>query len=110
LEELNEILSYQYASAKERDFSGVIKSFKEYLVGQCVYCNHCLPCPSNIDIGQVTRLLDNARLGMTAEAKAKYDALEAKASECTTCNTCVNRCPFDVNVVSNMKEAASIFR
>ena len=110
LEELNEILSYQYASAKERDFSGVIKSFKEYLVGQCVYCNHCLPCPSNIDIGQVTRLLDNARLGMTAEAKAKYDALEAKASECTTCNTCVNRCPFDVDVVSNMKEAASIFR
>jgi len=110
LEQLDEILSYQYASANERDFSGVIKSFKEYCVGQCVYCNHCLPCPSNIDIGQITRLLHNARLGITAETKANYDALEAKASECTACNACRNRCPFDVDVISNMKEAASIFR
>jgi hypothetical protein len=110
LEQLNEILSYQYAPAKERDYSGVIKSFKEYHVGQCVYCNHCLPCPSNIDIGQIIRLLDNAKLGMTAETKAMYDALEAKASECTACNACMNRCPFDVDVVSKMKEAANTFR
>lgn len=110
LEQLNEILSYQYAPAKERDYSGVIKSFKEYHVGQCVYCNHCLPCPSNIDIGQIIRLLDNAKSGMTAETKAMYDALEAKASECTACNACMNRCPFDVDVVSNMKEATNIFR
>jgi len=54
--------------------------------------------------------LHNARLGITAETKANYDALEAKASECTACNACRNRCPFDVDVVSNMKEAASIFR
>ena len=110
LEQLNEILSYQNAPAKERDYSGVIKSFNEYHAGQCVYCNHCLPCPSNLDIGQITRLLDHARFGMTAETKAKYDALEAKASECTACNACTNRCPFDVDVVSNMKEAASMFR
>jgi predicted aldo/keto reductase-like oxidoreductase len=109
LEQLDEILSYQHATAEERDYSEIIKSFKEYYVGQCVYCNHCLPCPSNIDIGQITRLLDNARSGMTAETKAKYDALEAKASECTACNACKSRCPFDVDVVSNMKEAANIF-
>jgi len=110
LEQLNEILSYQYAPTEERDYSGVIKSFKEYYVGQCVYCNHCLPCPSNIDIGQIIRLVDNAKSGITAETKAKYDALEAKASECTACNACRNRCPFDVDVVSNMKEAAKVFR
>jgi predicted aldo/keto reductase-like oxidoreductase len=110
LEQLDEILSYQYAPAEERDYSGVIKSFKEYYVGQCVYCNHCLPCPSNIDIGQIIRLVDNAKSGIAAETKAKYDALEAKASECTACNACRNRCPFDVDVVSNMKEAANIFR
>jgi predicted aldo/keto reductase-like oxidoreductase len=109
LEQLDEILSYQHATAEERDYSEIIKSFKEYYVGQCVYCNHCLPCPSNIDIGQITRLLDNARSGMTAETKAKYDALEAKASECTACNACKSRCPFDVDVGSNMKEAANIF-
>ncbi len=110
LEQLNDVLSYQYASAEERDYSGVIKSFKEYYAGQCVYCNHCLPCPANIDIGKIMRLLDNAESGITAETKAEYDALEAKASQCTACDSCRNRCPFGVDVVASMKEAAIIFR
>jgi predicted aldo/keto reductase-like oxidoreductase len=109
LDQLNELLAYHSASPDERDYSGVIKSFNEYHAGQCVYCNHCLPCPSNIDIGQIMRLLDHAKLGMTAEAKAKYAALEANASDCTACDACMNRCPFDVNVVANMKEAANVF-
>jgi predicted aldo/keto reductase-like oxidoreductase len=110
LEQLNGILSYQYAPAKERDYSGVIKRFKEYYVGQCVYCNHCLPCPSNIDIGQIIRLVDNAKSGITAETKAGYDALGAKASECTKCGVCMSRCPFNVDTISNMEKATSLFQ
>ena len=109
LEQLNEILSYQYASAKERDYSGVIKSFKEYYVGQCVYCNHCLPCPSNIDIGQVTRLLDAASRGLNESVKKDYNNLRVNASDCTRCGACIDRCPFNVDVISNMKKAVDTF-
>ncbi len=109
LEELDEVLSYQDATAEEKDYSEIVKSFKEYHTGQCVYCNHCLPCPSNIDIGQVTRLLDISKSGVTADAKAKYRALETKPSECTRCNLCRNRCPFEVDVISNMESAAALF-
>jgi predicted aldo/keto reductase-like oxidoreductase len=110
LEELDEVLSHEHATTAEKDYSEIVKSFKEYHTGQCVYCNHCLPCPSNIDIGQVTRLLDISKSGVTADAKTKYDTLEVKPSECTQCSTCKSRCPFDVDVISNMKSAASLFQ
>lgn len=109
LEELDEVLSYQDVAAAEKDYSEIVKSFKEYHTGQCVYCNHCLPCPSNINIGQVTRLLDISKSGVTADVKAKYDALEVKPSECTRCDICRSRCPFDVDVISNMESAATLF-
>ncbi len=109
-EELEEVLSYMDATPEEKDFSEIVKTFKEYQAGQCVYCNHCLPCPSNIDIGQVTRLLDTAETGLTDNVKAMYHALESKASDCTKCGACMNRCPFDVDVISTMERAASLFK
>jgi predicted aldo/keto reductase-like oxidoreductase len=108
LEELDEIFSYRNAAA-EKDYSEIVKGFKECKTGECVYCNHCLPCPSGIDIGRVTRLLDPNKLGLTAEAKAAYALLEIKASECTKCRACITRCPFDVDVVSNMERAVELF-
>jgi predicted aldo/keto reductase-like oxidoreductase len=107
LEELDEILSYQDATAAEKDYSEIVKGFKECEAGQCVYCNHCLPCPSGIDIGLVTRLLDVVRL--TEDVKATYNELETKASECTKCGVCMGRCPFNINIISNMERAANLF-
>lgn len=110
LQELDEILSYQDATAAEKDYSEIVKGFKEYEAGQCVYCNHCLPCPSGVDIGRVTRLLDAAQLGLTDNAKARYNELEIKASECTKCGACTSRCPFDVDIISNMERAKGLFQ
>ncbi|MCJ7423994.1 aldo/keto reductase [Candidatus Bathyarchaeota archaeon] len=110
LNELDDILSYQDATAAEKDYSEIVKNFKEYEAGQCVYCNHCLPCPSSIDIGRITRLLDIARSTLSDNAQEKYDELETTASECTKCGACMSRCPFDVDIISNMEKAARLFR
>lgn len=109
VDELDGVLSYVKATSEEKAFSEIVKEFKEYEAGQCVYCNHCLPCPASIDIGQITRLLDIAKLGLTADVKATYHTIKPKASDCTKCGACMNRCPFEVDTVSNMKEAASLF-
>ena len=79
--------------------------FKEYVTGECVYCNHCLPCPSRIDIGRMIRALETASNHPTAEQRAAYRALSATASECTKCGACIERCPFGVDVVSKMELA-----
>ncbi len=102
-------LAYLEASEKERDFSALLAEFEQYVEGECVYCNHCLPCPSVIDIGQVNRLLDMAQQELTAELQAAYSVLDAKASDCTQCGVCVERCPFGVSVIARMEQAVALF-
>jgi hypothetical protein len=109
LAQLAATLAYWRATAEEKDFSAVVAGFQEYVSGECVYCNHCLPCPAHIDIGLVSRLLDMARGQMTAELRATYRALSTNAADCIQCGDCEKNCPFDVSVISRMEEAERRF-
>jgi len=83
--------------------------FAEYPRGQCVYCNHCLPCPVGIDIGKIASLVDQAEVELTTELLAAYQALPIKASECLSCGDCEGRCPFDVEIVAKLEKAVALF-
>jgi hypothetical protein len=111
VEELRAALHTLQASEAERDFSTLVTGFERYVEGECVYCNHCLPCPVHLDVGQVSRLVDRATFrpdGM-AVLQAAYEALEVRASECTACGACVERCPFGVDVIAGMERAVELF-
>ena len=108
-EELKQACSYISASEEERDFSEVFSTQAAFSVyGKCVYCNHCLPCPSRIDIALVNKYLDIQTATGTA-AKA-YNAMPAKAGDCTACGQCEKRCPFAVPVIRRMEEATKLFK
>lgn len=109
LEELAAALAYWQATEQERDFTAAAADFREYPAGQCVYCNHCLPCPVEIDIGRTLGLLDEAQGGLTAELREKYQALPQKASDCVQCGDCVERCPFGVDVIARLEQAVASF-
>lgn len=106
--ELEESLHYLTATNEERDYSSVIHEFDEYIAGQCVYCNHCLPCPSDIDIGKINRLIDTFQES-NQKIMHEYQALSAHASDCIQCGKCVERCPFDVEVLSRMRKVIEQF-
>jgi hypothetical protein len=108
LDELAAALAWQKATASERDFSRLLSDFDHYPAGQCVYCNHCLPCPAHIDIGRTLSLLDQAKAGITAELRTAFAALPLAASECLECGDCTGRCPFGVDVVPRMRAAAQL--
>jgi len=97
------------ADEDERDFSGLLAAFGRFVQGECVYCNHCLPCPVAIDIAEVNRLLDAAQVGLNTDLRADYRSLAVKASACTECGACVHRCPFGVAVISRMQAAKKMF-
>ena len=86
-----------------------LASIEEDVEGECCYCNHCLPCPVNVDVGKTLRLFSSAEGGVTESLKAEYAALPAKASECIACGTCAERCPFGVDVVARLEQAAQRF-
>jgi predicted aldo/keto reductase-like oxidoreductase len=38
-----------------------------------------------------------------------YSGFPVQASACTECNVCVERCPFEVDVIAKMRQAVELF-
>ncbi|MGI6368661.1 MAG: aldo/keto reductase [Anaerolineae bacterium] len=107
--EMDEGLGWYDASDDERDFSALLSSFAVYQTGECVYCNHCLPCPVGITVGNVNRLGDLAAHNLTDALREAYAALDLNASDCIQCGTCEDACPFGVAVIDKMEQTAALY-
>jgi predicted aldo/keto reductase-like oxidoreductase len=110
VEELRATLRYLEASEQERDWRAALPLMYEGLKGQCTRCNHCLPCPSGIDIGNTILCVGfSGWEGVTDWLRAWYAALPAPASACVECGVCEERCPFGVEVIAQMRQATELF-
>lgn len=107
--QLRESLRYYDASIDEKDFKSIIDMFGKELKGNCVYCNHCLPCPSKIDIGLMNRFYDKAQVLLDQQLRNEYLASGCKASDCIQCQACMKRCPYEVNVIDRMNQLSDFF-
>ncbi len=109
--ELDQALAYFTASGEEKEYQ---KELEQSMIGQfnnqCMYCNHCQPCPKTIDIAEVIKLKDLAEKEMTEEIRLRYQALETNAGDCLFCGACSKRCPFGINVNLHMKRARELFQ
>jgi uncharacterized protein len=110
VDELKSCLKYFEASDLEKDFSSILTQFQQFRTGECVYCNHCLPCPANINIGEMSRFLDRGEAGLTKELRAAYQKVTPSAGDCLECGDCTSRCPFGVDVIPRMRRTVEIFR
>ena len=111
-EQVRQALEYETLSLAEKDYSAVLATSQRYTAsGSCMYCNHCLPCPQQIDIAAVHKYYNLAKsLAETpATIREHYLALDAYASDCIECGACEERCPFGVKVTQNMVKAAKLF-
>ncbi len=81
------------------------------MTGRCMYCNHCQPCPSHIDIAAVTKFTDLASQqdALPDTVKQHYFAMKTNADNCIMCGKCEPNCPFGVKIRENMKKARLIF-
>ena len=96
----------------EKDYASALAAMPRFGAGgRCMYCNHCLPCPTNIDIAAVNKYIDLVELDQApaASVKGHYLALSATAGECLSCGDCEARCPFGVRVRERMALAEVIF-
>ncbi|MCL1854159.1 MAG: aldo/keto reductase [Clostridia bacterium] len=106
-------LRYLDATDKERDYTPILSASGRDFRGSCVYCSHCQPCPSEIDIAAVNRYLDIAKLdesNIPPSVRSHYRSLAHHGGQCVACGSCENRCPFGVPVINNMREAERLFQ
>ena len=87
--QIEEILTYNTGPDSIRDYSEAVKNSRWSVKGQCLYCCHCMPCPAGIDIAGIF--------------KTKDKDLIQKATSCTKCGECENRCPFDVEIMEKLE-------
>lgn len=106
--DLDELLKFPDAAAEECDYSVISEFTPESAIGNCVYCNHCQPCPAGIDIGIVNKYYDLALAGDNMAAD-HYGKLAVGADACLQCGHCDSRCPFKVKQQSKMKSIAEYF-
>ena len=107
--DLEKVLGFLTATDEEKDYSVIGGFAPADAEGKCVYCNHCQPCPAELDVALINKYYDLALAG-DALANHHYRQLEKKAEDCTGCEHCNDRCPFHVDQCSRMKEIADYFK
>ncbi len=108
LSDLEELLSFITSTKEENDYSVIGKFTPQSAVGNCVYCNHCQPCPAGIDIGLVNKYYDLSLSG-DKMAHNHYSKLTVKADSCLKCGHCDRRCPFGVEQQARMEKIEKYF-
>jgi predicted aldo/keto reductase-like oxidoreductase len=84
--------------------------YRARIVADCTGCKYCMPCPAGIDIPGCIRPLNNARLYDDVEgARAAYAKVAVKASSCTQCGSCEERCPQSIPIPDVLEQAVALF-
>jgi predicted aldo/keto reductase-like oxidoreductase len=77
--------------------------------GFCRNCGYCLPCPEGIPIPDIFRFESYyERYAMKRWAIEQYQLLPVKAEACSSCEECLERCPYGVNIPERLREAHQI--
>ena len=108
---IEEAVNYLTTTSEQRDYTDIISQYRGELTGQCVYCNHCQPCPVDIDIATVNKYLDIALLdknNIPPSIKQHYKSLPVSGLDCISCGICEEKCPFSVPIIKNMKQASEL--
>ncbi len=111
-QQVADAVAYLGTTAEERDYTPIISNYQGDFRGNCVYCNHCQPCPSGIDIAAVNKYLDISQAqpgGVPPSILQHYRALSAHGADCISCGSCESKCPFAVPVIENMAKAVDLF-
>jgi predicted aldo/keto reductase-like oxidoreductase len=107
-QDLTNVMAYFDASEEEKDYSVISEFTPQNAEGICVYCNHCQPCPTGINIGLINKYYDLALAGDIL-ARGHYEKLAIKADACIKCGHCEERCPFHVQQEARMQEIDQYF-
>ncbi len=105
------------------------KAYDNYLVVPCTNCGYCLPCPNDVSIPFVFRLLNEiAYWGESGKQRIAYfynnmaktqedveekrsrgDEINGAATLCIQCGECLDKCPQQIDIPNYMEKVNEIF-
>jgi predicted aldo/keto reductase-like oxidoreductase len=105
-----------FGEAEERAISEVTDFFRSRLRVDCTACGYCMPCAGGVDIPRNLNLYNQFHLFDHDEARNMSRFIynfqvspEARASLCTECGECLEKCPQHIPVPEFLKKTSGIF-
>jgi len=103
-------LSNSLTEAEKKLISRVKEIYRLKTRVYCTGCHYCMPCPSGVNIPESFKYLNNAEMfDRKEEEKILYSGLEGKASNCTECGECEDKCPQKTPIKEMLKEVVKLF-
>lgn len=107
MEELEEFLALEAdPPAWDRNMEAAVETEKKALGKDfCRGCGYCLPCPANVPIPTLARMiLLLGRSPWQGQMTEKAQAEMARAKDCIDCGACAARCPYELNTPALVRE------
>jgi predicted aldo/keto reductase-like oxidoreductase len=81
----------------------------------CTGCNYCMPCPHEVNIPHILRMMNNYKVyGLKEYAMEGYAGIGKSpwvpgknASACIECGECEEKCPQKLHIIDQLKESAA---
>lgn len=111
-DELSAALHWCEATRDEKDYAAALTGLEKFSwKGHCMYCGHCAPCTAGIEVASVNKFykLSLIRREIPETVREHYKTLSHHASECVECGACMARCPFEVDIIKEMRNASQRF-
>ncbi|WP_405315738.1 4Fe-4S dicluster domain-containing protein, partial [Methanobrevibacter sp.] len=103
---LEEFLSYDENTVLDDDLRTIIENDKKELgMNFCRGCGYCMPCPEEINISLCGRMsLWIRRFPTEPNMDEKTQEIMKKTLDCTECYSCVDKCPYELDIPELLKE------
>jgi hypothetical protein len=77
----------------------------------CTSCSYCLPCPQGVNIPHNFRLYNDHHMFKDQDINFflynRMTAPEQRASNCSECGECEERCPQHIKIIEGLKKVHS---
>jgi predicted aldo/keto reductase-like oxidoreductase len=91
----------------------VREEYRKMLKVDCTSCAYCMPCPTGVDIPQNFNLYNDCFLFKGPEMNFffynQFLAPDQRASACTECMACIEKCPQKIDIPNELKTVDKYF-
>lgn len=106
-----------YASTSSKPLSAqeiqviqaIQKSYRDKVKVSCTDCKYCMPCPSGVDIPQCFDYYNRAYMLDDVKGALFWYNRIPKASNCSNCGECEERCPQNIAIRERLKDVRQLF-
>jgi predicted aldo/keto reductase-like oxidoreductase len=112
LELANNLVHTSWSGKEAETIARVNCVINELQKVNCTNCGYCMPCPEGVNIPRNFSLCNDHHMLKDPMAKVRYHRIlgeSEKASNCTQCGVCLEKCPQHIPIPDELEYVSGLF-